>query len=74
MSAMVDPSGDKATWKVALEDAVVVFVFSFLSALIATGLAWPPGEQVLYAAFVTAGLAGIIAWARKRLVEIKKDG
>jgi hypothetical protein len=66
-----DPCLPKAAWRVALEDAIVVGAFAGFSGLIATGAVFPPEPSVLYATGLSAGLAAIVAWARRRGVEVK---
>jgi len=47
--------------KVALRDALVSFLITLFSALLAFG--FPPTYEVLYMTFVTAGLTAIISYA-----------
>jgi uncharacterized membrane protein len=70
MISELDPQ--KAPCRVAAEEAVIVGAFAFLSGLIATGMTWPLEASVLYAAGIVAALAGVTAWARKRMIEVKK--
>ena len=55
-----------------MEDEIVVGAFAAFSGLIATGAAFPPEPQVLYATGLSAGLAALVAWARNRGIEVKK--
>lgn len=66
-----DPCLPKAAWRVAAEDALVVGGFAALSGLIASGGIFPPTAQVLYGVGISAGLAALVAWARRRGVEVK---
>jgi len=71
MTEIVDPCNEKPPLRAAAEETVVVGVFAFLSGLIATGLEFPPPGEVLYATLIVAALAGVTAWARKRMIEVK---
>jgi len=68
-----EPEPSKAPLRVAAEEAVIVGAFAFLSGLIATGMTWPLEASVIYAAAIVAALAGVTAWARKRMIEVKKQ-
>jgi hypothetical protein len=71
MMNLTDPDAciPKSTWRVALEDAIVVGGFAGLTGLIAVG--FPPTIEVLYGVGISAGLAALLAWARKRGIEVK---
>lgn len=64
------PTSDKAPWRVALEDAIVSFFIAFFSALIATGLNWPPSADVVYASLIPAALIGFVSWGKARNVKV----
>ena len=66
-----EPDPAKAPLRVAAEEAIIVGAFAFLSGLIATGMTWPLEASVLYATGIVAALAGVAAWARKRMIEVK---
>ena len=55
---------------VAVEDAVVIGVYTFIGGLIATGAVFPPDPSVCYATGLTAALAGTISWAKARNVAV----
>lgn len=67
---VTDPCNDKAPWKAALEDAVVIAGVTFFSTLVATGAVFPPEPQVLYATGLSTGLIALTTWATKRGVKI----
>lgn len=52
----------------ALEDAGVIFGFTIVSSLIALG--WPPCIEVLYVPALSAGLVGLVAYAKARDIEL----
>jgi len=54
----------------AFETAIVYFLVAFTSAIIATGSVYPPSASVLYGAFLPSLLAGAIAWARARGIQL----
>jgi len=57
----------KAPFRSALEDTVVVMLFSMLALLMATASnCWPPEPGILWSACLTGGLAGTVTYARKR--------
>ncbi len=58
----------KAAYRVAAEDALVIFTFTFISALLVAGSTFPPSLQVLYASTLTSLLAFIVSWAKARNV------
>lgn len=62
-----NPCNDKAPWRAALEDALVIGLVAFFSALIATQ-EWPPSDQTLWATGAAAALAGLVAWAKARQI------
>jgi len=68
-----EPEPSKSSCRVAAEESMIVGAFAFLSGLIATGLSFPPTAEVLYATGIVAGLAGVTAWARKRMIEVKQQ-
>lgn len=63
------PSVLKKPIRGALEDAIVVGLFSLLGALIAAGTSFPPETETLYGAGLAALLAGTVAYARVRRIQ-----
>ncbi len=64
-------NGQKRPLLVAVEDMVVIFLFAFLAALIATGSIFPPPFEVIYGALLAASMAGVISWAKARHVPVR---
>jgi hypothetical protein len=55
---------------IALEDAVLIGIYTFVGGLIATGSAFPPSMGVLYASGLVSVLAGAVSWAKARNVPL----
>jgi len=71
MLANNTPTNEKKPLMVAVEDALVVGVYTFVGGLIATGATFPPAAGVCYATGLVAALAGTISWAKARNVQVK---
>lgn len=65
---VTNPCIDKAPWQAALEDALVIGLVAFFSALVATQ-EWPPTDHTLWATGAAASLAGLLAWAKARNIQ-----
>ena len=65
-------SNSKTSFRVALEDSLIVFVFVALSQLIYcyTQTGDLPYFTDMYISIVMGGLAGVVAWAKCRLIDL----
>lgn len=65
-----DPKVGKSSIRQALEDAIVVGLISLVAGLITRAPEGPPDTSTLYAAGLAALLAGLIAYARARQIQL----
>jgi len=65
-----DPTCNKTPLMAALEDTLVVFVYSLLVALSAVLIIDDFDSKLLVMPVVTAGIQGCITWARVRNVQL----
>lgn len=70
MSAPPEPPAERRPITVALEYALVIFVYGFLTAVIATGAPYPPTVSSIYAPLLVALLAGVAAYATGRQIAL----
>jgi len=65
--------GRKTDIRVALEDTVIVFIFVMLTQLMYafTQSGTLPDIAALYLGFLMGALAGLSAWAKLRLIDLK---
>lgn len=72
-----DPDCSKTPIRAALEDTIVVFVYSFLAAIAALITVDGISAEALLLPLVLAGIQGMITYSRKRNIELpsrKEDG
>ena len=65
-----DPNCNKTPFMAALEDTLVVFIYSLLVALSAVLIIDDFDSKLLVMPVVTAGIQGCITWARVRNVQL----
>ena len=65
-----NPNCDKTPVMAAVEDTLVVFVYSLLVALSAVLIIDDFNSKVLVMPIITAGVQGCITWARVRNVQL----
>ncbi len=59
--------------RVAIEDAITIFGYTFIVSLIAA-LPGLPSVETLYVAALISGSAGFLSWAKARNIKVGRDG
>lgn len=67
---MTDPTCDKTPIRAALEDTIIVFIYSFLAAIAALITVDGVSYEALLLPAVLAGIQGMITYARKRNIDL----
>jgi hypothetical protein len=67
---MVIENGKSGVQK-ALEDAVIIFCFTALTAMVAVG--WPPSVEALYVPMISSAIIGVGTYMKARGIELAKE-